>query len=248
MIDSLTIFEQVIRDLPVDRSLTREDICTEDFLLQTEHKLSVYYSPIGDYINPFAKVIIVGITPGLEQMRIAFEEMADALHHGVSLEEAAKIANYSASFSGVMRRNLVTMLDELDFATMLSIPTTATLFNEHQELLHATSILKHPVFYRGKNYSGHQPKIDRIPLLRHYAYEHFAAELNQLNEPALIIPLGRIVEATVRTLLHQGRIRKHFLLSGFPHPSGANGHRKRQFEDNRSYLNQQLIHYFTRSD
>lgn len=247
MIYSLSIFEQVIRALPVDRSLTREDICTDDFLLQTEGDLSVYYSPIGDYINPSAKIVFVGITPGLEQMRIAFEETADALHHGATLEEAARSANYTASFAGVMRRNLVTMLDDLELANLLSIPTTASLFNEHQDLLHATSILKHPVFYRGKNYSGHQPKIDRAPLLQHYAYEHFAAELNQLDQPVLIVPLGRIVEATVRSLFNQGRLRKHTILSGFPHPSGANGHRKRQFEENHSYLTQQLIRYFTNS-
>lgn len=177
-------------------------------------------------------------------MRIAFEEATDALHHGVSLEETARLVKYTASFAGTMRRNLVQMLDTLELPALLGIETTASLFHQHQELLHPTSLLKQPVFYREKNYSGHQPKINRSPLLRHYAEEHFVAEINQLREPALLIPLGRVVETQVRGLIHDGRIEQHQLLSGFPHPSGANGHRKKQFEENQAYLMKQLIQHF----
>ena len=242
--NSLTIFEQAIRSLPDDRTLRRDELWTDDFLLQQENNLTVYYSPIGEYINTEAQVVIVGITPGFEQMRIAFEEATDALHHGASLEETARLVKYTASFAGTMRRNLVQMLDALELPALLGIETTASLFHQHQELLHPTSLLKQPVFYRDKNYSGHQPKISRSPLLRHYAEEHFVAEINQLRKPTLLIPLGRVVEAQVRSLIHDGRIEQHQLLSGFPHPSGANGHRKKQFEENQPYLMKQLIQHF----
>ncbi|WP_449402926.1 uracil-DNA glycosylase family protein [Exiguobacterium artemiae] len=216
MLNSLSIFEQAIRSLPIDLPLTRQDLCVDSFLLQQEQDLSVYYSPIGKYINPSAKVVFIGITPGFEQMRIAYEEAADAFHHGATIEETSKIVKYSASFAGPMRRNLTTMLDELELHHLLNISSTATLFHTNQELLHTTSILRHPVFYRDKNYTGHQPKIDRTPLLQHYAYEHFAAELNQLPDPVILVPFGRVVDSTVRTLLHQGRIKKHTVLFGFP--------------------------------
>ncbi|MGI1806640.1 uracil-DNA glycosylase family protein [Exiguobacterium sp. TDN 0502] len=243
--NSLTIFEQAIRDLPDDRTLRRDELWTPDFLLQQEKQLAIYYSPIGEYVNTEAKVVIIGITPGFDQMRIAFEEATDALHHGASVEETARLVKYTASFAGTMRRNLVQMLDALGLAPLLEIDTSASLFHEHQDLLHPTSLLKHPVFYREKNYSGHQPKIGRSPLLKHYAEEHFVAEINQLHHPVLLIPLGRVVEAQVRSLIHDGRIEPHHqLLSGFPHPSGANGHRKKQFEENQAYLTKQLIQYF----
>jgi hypothetical protein len=242
--NSLTIFEQVIRSLLDDRTLRRDELWTDDFLLQQENILTVYYSPIGEYINTEAKVVIVGITPGFEQMRIAFEEATDALHHGASLEETARLVKYTAIFAGTMRRNLVQMLDALELPALLGIETTASLFHQHQELLHPTSLLKQPVFYREKNYSGQQPKISRSPLLRHYAEEHFVAEINQLRKPTLLIPIGRVVEAQVRSLIHDGRIEQHQLLSGFPHPSGANGHRKKHFEENQPYLMKQLIEHF----
>ncbi len=242
--NSLTIFEQAIRSLPDDRTLRRDELWTDDFLLQQENELNVYYSPIGEYVNTEAKVVIIGITPGFEQMRIAFEEATDVLHHGVSLEETARLVKYTASFAGTMRRNLVQMLDTLELPALLGIETATSLFHQHQKLLHPTSLLKQPVFYREKNYSGHQPKINRSPLLRHYAEEHFVAEINQLQKTALLIPLGRVVETQVRGLIHDGRIEQHQLLSGFPHPSGANGHRKKQFEENQAYLMKQLIQHF----
>ena len=114
MLNSLSIFEQAIRALPIDRPLTRQDLCVDSFLLQQEQDLSVYYSPIGEYINSSAKVVFIGITPGFEQMRIAYEEAADAFHHGATIEETSKLVKYSASFAGPMRRNLTTMLDELE--------------------------------------------------------------------------------------------------------------------------------------
>ncbi len=245
MLNSLSIFEQAIRALPADRSLTRQDVCVDSFLLQQDQDLSVYYSPIGEYINRSAKIVFLGITPGFEQMRIAYEEAGNAFRNGASIEETSKIVKYSASFAGPMRRNLTTMLDELELNRLLGISSTATLFHTHQELLHTTSLLRHPVFYRGKNYTGHQPKIERNPLLQHYAYEHFVAELSQLPQPVLLVPFGRVVESTVETLLYQGRIQKHTVLFGFPHPSGANGHRKRQFEENKDYLKKQLQDYFS---
>jgi len=41
-------------------------------------------------------------------------------------------------------------------------------------------------------------------------------------------------------LAAEERIRPGRWLSGFPHPSGANGHRVRLFNDNHTYLSRQL--------
>lgn len=65
--NSLTIFEQAIRSLPDDRTLRRDELWTDDFLLQQENELTVYYSPIGEYVNTEAKVVIIGITQVLNR-------------------------------------------------------------------------------------------------------------------------------------------------------------------------------------
>ena len=42
------------------------DPCSSDLLLARESSLSVYYAPF-EWVNPEAKVILVGITPGKTQ-------------------------------------------------------------------------------------------------------------------------------------------------------------------------------------
>jgi hypothetical protein len=67
-------------------------------------------------------------------------------------------------------------------------------------------------------------------LLAEYATKFFAEEIGEINKSALIIPLGKTVESIIRHLLADKKLAGHTILFGFPHPSGANGHRVRQFE------------------
>ncbi|MBR6789517.1 MAG: hypothetical protein IKM31_01470, partial [Oscillospiraceae bacterium] len=107
------------------------------------------------------------------------------------------------------------------------------------ELLHTTSLIRYPCFYRGKNYSGHTPSIASAEILRHYIGE-FAAELGCLHDLRVIIPLGTAVEAILRggTALPENCA----VLWGFPHPSGLNARRKDQFEAVRERLSDVLRH------
>lgn len=57
---------------------------------------------------------------------------------------------------------------------------------------------------------------------------------------ALIIPLGKAVESCVQMLVSSGQLDVERCLLGFPHPSGGNGHRLRQFRENYGRLRQEL--------
>ena len=59
----------------------------------------------------------------------------------------------------------------------------------------------------------------------------FTHELSEIKNPCLIIPLGKAVENVLRKLSREPSFSRHTYLFGFPHPSGANGHRKRIFEE-----------------
>jgi hypothetical protein len=100
---------------------------TPDFLLSTEGRLSVYYAPF-DAVNVSAKVAIIGITPGWQQMEVAFRVSRRELLKGATPEQASWCAKMEASFAGAMRRNLVAMLDQLGLARRLNIHATADLF------------------------------------------------------------------------------------------------------------------------
>ncbi len=218
------------------RNLTKEDLLTESFLIKQTGEIEMYYAPHNEYINPLARIAIVGITPGWSQMKAAYEQVLRDLHIGKEVQEVLREAKKASSFAGSMRTNLISMLNECGVALALGIEDAASLFAEHRDLIHTTSIIKYPVFYNGKNYTGHQPSIDHVPLLSKYAYEYFTNELEQIQKPALVIPLGKTVETVIQKLLQEGRIHQHTYLFGFPHPSGANGHRRKQFDQNKELL------------
>ncbi|WP_233523064.1 hypothetical protein [Peribacillus saganii] len=226
----LNQYIEKIRQLPRDRQLTKKDLLTKEFLLEKIDDMEMFFAPHNEYINREARIVIVGITPGWTQMKEAFEQAALSIHLGESLEQMAKSAKMAASFSGAMRTNLIAMLDQCGVACALHLESSESLFSKERDLLHTTSLIKYPVFSQSQNYSGYHPRIESSPLLNNYAYEVFPQEMEEMNHDILIIPLGRSVEQIVQTLISEDKL-KGFILAGFPHPSGANGHRKKQFQE-----------------
>jgi hypothetical protein len=235
-------FENAIRALP-SGDLTESDLLTETFLLREEGKVAVYYVPF-EGINEDARVVLVGITPGFTQMRIAFEAVRDTLLRGASSEEAFAAAQQDASFAGSMRINLNRMLDEVGLPEMLGIDRTEELFSTRSDLLHSTSALRNPVFVAGRNYTGSSPKIRRSPVLKKTVIEGLGPELRKVPR-AIVIPLGLAVEGALQVLVERGDLDPARCCLGFPHPSGANGHRKRIFEENRETIAAELGGWFS---
>src|SRR5690606_29982516 len=134
------------------------------------------------------------------------------------------------------RDNLIEMLDACGVNVAFQLSSCRLLFSQYQHLLHTTSVIKYPIFVNGKNYSGYTPKIIQSSLLREYAYQVFPEEIGKIQRNFLLIPLGKAVTEVVENLVNQGKIPEQSCLFGFPHPSGANGHRKQQFQKVKSRL------------
>lgn len=225
----INVFVGRIKQLPEQTKYKKEQLLNEDFLMEKKGNIEIYYAPF-DYINTKAKIVIVGITPGWNQMEKAFSSFKRALIEGKSLNECMHFAKMQASFARTMRKNLIKMLDEIHLNEIFYILTCQTLFFENNNLLHSTSILRYPVFVKGKNYNGHNPEMYSENLLREYILKIFIEEINTL-EHSLIIPLGKAVSNMIEELSNEHLIGTNYCLFGFPHPSGANGHRKKQFEE-----------------
>jgi len=182
----------------------------------------ISYAPF-EHIQRTARVVIVGITPGEQQARNALIAARKHLLGGSGPTSALAAAKVFASFSGSMRSNLVAMLDHIGLNRWLGVETSASLWTTDQELVHFTSALRCPVFVDGKNYSG-QPSMLTTPILFNLLNTGLREEATALNRAAWI-PLGPKALVAVDWLVQQGIVPRVQVLSGVPHPSGANAER-----------------------
>lgn len=240
--DRLNRFKPFIAELPVSGRLSREQLLSDRFRLYADGRLSVYYAPF-DYANSNARIAIIGITPGWTQMELAYRMFRHGLARRKSFEEICSDIEHTASFAGSMRTNLVRMLDELGLPGMLAISSSAELFGTHDNLVHTTSAVRYPVFVDGKNYTGSQPNILKHPKLKSYVDTLLLEELD-LASNALVVPLGKAVSEVLDYLIYAGSLKAERCLLNFPHPSGANGHRKKQFEANKESLEYKMMSWF----
>lgn len=221
----------------------KDDILNKKFELFNRDNMKIYYAPHNEIINEKAKVFIVGITPGWTQTSIAYKTAHDGLIKQLDYEKIKKNCKINSRFAGSMRKNLIEMLDNLGLNNKLHIVSCLELFENQEEILHTTSLIPYPVFINNKNYTGSSPKILDSEILQTYLRKYFYKEVEQLPN-VLIIPLGKAVEEVLELMISENLIKREQCLLGFPHPSGANGHRKKQFEENRQNLLKIIDEYF----
>jgi len=211
----------VIKKIKRLKKIDTSSIVNKEFLIKKDGNIEIYYAPF-DYINTKAKIVIVGITPGLQQMMQSYE----VINLGKSLKEVKDLS----SFKGSMRTGLIKYLDELKINDILKIKSCESLFNKNSKYLHTTSLVKYPVFDKGKNYSG--ANILKKKILLDFIEKNFLEELKTLKK-SIIIPLGNTVSSTIEYLNNKYNLKLRCFLKGFPHPSGANARKNIQFKENK---------------
>ena len=185
--------------------------------------IKIVYAPF-DYIETRARIVVVGITPGMTQAVNALQAAMSANRSGLSVEQSLSKAKLTASFSGgAIRNNLVAMLDAIGVARHFGVQSTDAMFQPGATDVHFTSALRYPVFVNGKNYNG-VPDMLTTPILREQIDTYLAEEARILSS-AIWLPLGPKAEAAVAHLVRQNRLTQDRVLTGMPHPSGANAER-----------------------
>lgn len=202
------------------------------FLLRREGAVSAHYIPF-DYVNPAARVVLVGISPGFVQWKNAVREARRQLALGAPDERVLRAAKYTGAFSGAIRPNLVSLLDHVGLQRWLGIASCASLFGEHADLMHVTGVLRNPVFVADRqgamrNYNGAAPNMLTTPLLQEQMLGYFAREIAPLQD-AVLVPLGPKVGLALDWLAARGTLDAGRILHGIPHPSGANAERVAYF-------------------
>jgi hypothetical protein len=214
-------YTPVIKELRLDAIRVPADI-PKALSLGCEGSLTSYYIPF-DRVNPDARIVLVGITPGFTQWKNAMREAQRLLLGGASSEDAHRAAKQTGAFSGAMRPNLIALLDHIGLQRWLGLSSCETLFTLDGHLVQTTSILRHPIFVDQSNYNG-TPNMVRNPYLRRQIEEHFAPEAARLSD-AVFVPLGPKVSEGLGWAVQRGFLGAGRILHGLPHPSGANAER-----------------------
>ncbi len=218
--DAAAVFEAALRK--ADVSAIRAGQIPGDLVMFDDAKLTVMYAPF-DHIADAAEIAIVGLTPGRAQAVNSIEAYQAAIRGGYARATALAEAKRTASFSGPMRANLLAMLDHLEIPQRFGRSRASEFFEPKEERAHFTSTLRYPVFVNGRNYSG-APAPQKTPALSAMIDVYLRTEVKRLAN-AVWIPLGTHAEAAMLQMASDGTIERNRVLSGLPHPSGANAER-----------------------
>ena len=242
---TLANYKEIIKALPNKKKYTKEDLLIPQLLIEEEDQIKIYYAPHNDYINPKAKIFIIGITPGFEQMSTAMVTAKEGLEKGEPLDVIQHKCKVAARFSGTLRKNMIAMLDEIGLNDRLGLTSCSQILEERDDLLHTVSVIPYPVFVKNQNYTGHTPKLVKNQFLMKYVRENFIQEIECLEhkDEMILIPLGRAVEEVLEQLQVEGALGELNILKGFPHPSGANVNRLKQLEANKEAMQALLEQY-----
>lgn len=217
----LTLAQSVLSR--ISEASCRDPLNAPELLLSRAGQIRVVYAPF-DHIEKRAKLVVVGITPGVTQAVNALQAAFNSRREGHTLEQSLAAAKLTASFSGgAIRSNLVSMLDAIGVARYFDVASTSAMFSPGAKDVHFTSALRYPVFVNGKNYNG-SPDMLRTPILKQQIDTYLAEEARALPN-AIWLPLGPKAEAAVGHLATHGLLNSKRILKGMPHPSGANAER-----------------------
>jgi hypothetical protein len=210
--------------------VAREVLAPQVLLMESDvsrqGRIDVAYAPF-DHINDQAKIVIVGITPGRTQMEAALNAARSGFLMGLSEDEILAKAKVHASFSGDMRKELVGLLDFIGMPKVFGIPSASYLWGLSANLVHFTSALRYPTFFKGENYNG-TPRVANNALLARHADAWFGEEARTLKN-AVFVLLGRKVDDAVLPVLRANGVPDSRIISNFFHPSPANRERVQYF-------------------
>lgn len=208
---------------PILRDCGAAAVRRPDTLLASQPPYEIFYIPF-EHVNPRARLVIVGITPGMNQLELAYAEAQRLLRLGASEAAILEAVKSVAAFGGdAMRPNLLRMLRHFGFAAILGVDDEADLWGAAAGLLHSTSVVPHAAFKGGKMFSGSFEEVLRVGALRERFEADFVGSLRGLSPEALYVALGKTPFDALLHCVKLGVIKEHQLLGALAHPSRSGG-------------------------
>ncbi len=183
----------------------------------------LFYIPF-EHVNPDARLVLIGITPGPTQLELAYAEAQRLLRAGSSERDVLIAAKRIGAFGGPsMRPNLVRMLKYFRIAQILGISNEEDLWDSASRHLHATSVVSHAAFRKGAMFAGSFAEVLVSKVFRTSFFEDFVPSVRQINPDAIYIALGPTPRAALEWCTVERILRKEQVLGALAHPSTSGG-------------------------
>lgn len=188
-----------------------------------EKTYELFYVPF-EHVNDKARLVVVGITPGMNQLKLAYAEAQRLLALGMSDAEVLRGVKSAAAFGGeAMRPNLLRMLRHFGIAEILGIEDERDLWGSRADLLQSTSVVPHAAFRAEKMFSGSFDEILRTRALRCCFEEDFVPTLARIPRDALYVALGPTPLDALDWCVARGLMGEEQVLGALAHPSSSSG-------------------------
>lgn len=182
----------------------------------------LFYMPF-EHVNTAARLVIVGITPGPNQITESYELASRYLRRGWPEEQIIREVKKTATFGGPqMRPNLLKMLQHFRFRDLLGIAHEEDLWDRNADLLHATSVIPHAAFRSGKMFAGSFEDVLSSEFYRECFERDFLPSVAGLDD-AYFLALGPTPLAALRWCAESGIVTAERILGALPHPSSNSG-------------------------
>jgi hypothetical protein len=197
---------------------------TAECILAEDDRFILRYIPF-EHVNEAAQLVIVGITPGPNQMKLAYGEAQRLLRAGRPQADILQQVKKIAAFGGnTMRPNLLRMLRHFRFRDLLGIDREEDLWGARADLLHCTSVVPHAAFCRdGKPFTGSFAEVQASSALRTSFEQDFVASLRKLRPDALFVALGPTPMDALKWCAANGFLRAQHIVGAFAHPATTAG-------------------------
>ncbi len=191
--------------------------------IASDGRYSLQYTPF-EYVNTSARLVIVGITPGPNQLVESYAEARKQLQYNLPVDQMLHEIKKVGAFGGAtMRPNLVRMLHHFHVAELLGIAQEADLWGRSAQLFDATSVIPHAVFKGDKKFSGSFAEVLKSNLLRECFEDCFVASIREMTSESFYLGLGPTAEDALTWCVLHGYLRDTQLLGAIPHPSTESG-------------------------
>lgn len=187
-----------------------------------------------EHVNMQAKLVIVGITPGPNQLALAYDTVQKLLQAGRPESEIlVEVKKLGAFGSPTMRPNLLKMLRHFRFEKILGVEDADSLWGKNAGLLHSTSVVPHAAFTITKSgikmFAGSFDEVMKSDLFRECFMDCLVPSIREMNQNAQYVGLGPCPQAALQWCVDKGYLRQEQILGSFCHPATTGGSTTRYY-------------------